>query len=168
MPAAPMSSSTPSTAWTGVRMNARSAGSGSSRPLGQAQGAFADDVPLDLAGPGVDRAGPAAQEHALPRADRIAVAVRPQQPLGALDADRDLAQALVVLAPEQFGHRSLRARRAARRHLRQRAQAGEPHQLDLRVGPGEPLPDQRVGGLPALARRLDQLPELPLVAEVSQ
>ena len=112
------------------------------------------------------RAGPAAQEHALPAADRVAVAVRPEQPVGALDADRDLAQALVVLAPEQLGHRGLRARRAARRHLRQRAKAGEPHQLDLRVGPGELLADQRVGGLPALARGLGQLPELPLEAEV--
>src|SRR5256885_16566182 len=73
---------------------------------------------------------------------------------------------LVVFAPEQLGHRGLRARRAARRHLRQRAQAAEPHQLDLRVGPAELLADQRVGGLPALACRLRQLPELPLEAEV--
>src|ERR1700722_60906 len=134
--------------------------------FGQAQSTLTDDVPLDLAGAGEDRAGPAAEEHALPRGDRVAVPVRPQQAVRALDADRDLAQALVVFAPEQLGHRGLRARRATRGQLGQGAQAGEAHQLDLRVGPRELLADQRVGGLPALAGRLHQLPELPLEAEV--
>src|SRR5260370_30268079 len=97
--------------------------------FGQAQGALADDVPLDLAGPGVDRAGPAAEEHALPGGHRVSAAVRPEQPVRALDADRDLAQPLVVLAPEEFGHRSLRARRAARPHLRHPPQPAGPPQL---------------------------------------
>src|SRR3984957_12763152 len=134
------------------------------RCLGQAERPFADDVPLYLAGARVDGAGPAAQEDVLPLADRISVAVRPQQPVAALDADRDLAEPLVVLAPEQLGHRGLRARRPALGHLGEGAQPAEPHDLGLGVGPGELLPHQGVAGLAALARRPNQVPELALEA----
>src|SRR6201992_232700 len=136
------------------------------RLFGQAQGALADDVALDLAGPGVDGAGPAGQEHALPGGDRVVVAVRPQQGVRALDVHGQLAELLVVLAPEQLGHRGFRPRRTARGQRGQRAQAAEAHQLDLGVGPGQALPDQRVGDPAALAGGLDQFPELALEAEV--
>src|ERR1700744_5031058 len=136
------------------------------RLLRQAEGTLPDDVPLDLTGARIDGAGPAAEEHALPGGDLVAVAFRPQQAVSSLDRHRDLAQLLVVLAPEELGDGGLGARRAARRDLGEGAQAAVPHQLHLRVGPGEALADQRVVYLAPLASGLDQLPELPLVAEV--
>src|ERR1700760_817366 len=154
--------------WLAARRSDRST-TGSARHarlFGQAQGALADDVALDLAGPGVDGAAPAGQEHTLPGTDRVVVAVRPQQGVRALDVHGQLAELLVVLAPEQLGHRGFRPRRTARGQRGQRAQAAEAHQLDLGVGPGQPLPDQRVRDLAALAGGLDQLPELALEPEV--
>src|SRR6201996_3427088 len=136
------------------------------RLFGQAQDALADDVALNLAGAGVDGAAPAGQEHALPGGDRVVVALRPQQGARALDVHGQLAELLVVLAPEQLGHRGLGSGRPACGHGGPRAQAAEAHQFDLGVGPGQALPDQRVGDLAALAGGLDQLPELALEAEV--
>src|SRR6478672_3903146 len=126
------------------------------RLLRQAEGALADDVPLDLAGARVDGAGPAGQEPALPPGDWVAVAVGPQQPVAALDRDRDLAELLVVLRPEQLGHRRLGTRLLPGRDLGEGAQPGEPHDLDLGVGPGELLAHERVGVPAALARGLGE------------
>src|SRR5690348_12453182 len=84
---------------------------------GQAQGALADDAALDLARARVDGPRAAGQEDVLPAAGRVAGAIRSQQAVRALDRHRDLAEPLVVLAPEQLGHRRLRARRPALRDL---------------------------------------------------
>src|SRR5580692_1499133 len=72
--------------------------------LGQPESALGDDVALNLASPGVDGPGPAGQEDVLPAGSRIAVPLGTQQAVGALDAQRDLAKLLVILAPEQLGH----------------------------------------------------------------
>src|SRR5215469_16402602 len=84
----------------------------SSRPhprlLGQAQGALGDDVALDLVRARVDAPGPAGEEDVLPAGRGVFLAVRPDQRVGALDADRDLAELLVILAPEQLVDRRLR------------------------------------------------------------
>src|SRR5215470_5652652 len=136
------------------------------RLLRQAKGTLADDVPLDLAGARIDGAGPAAQEHTLPGADRIAVALRPQQPVAALDRHRDLAELLVVLGPEQLGHRGLGAWLLPGRDLGEGTQPAESHDLDLGVGPGELLAHERIGVPAPLPRGLGQLPELPLVSQV--
>src|SRR5205807_692577 len=57
-------------------------GWGGSSSFWQAEGALAHDVALDLAGPGVDGAGPAAQERGLPAVGGVAVALGPDQRLG--------------------------------------------------------------------------------------
>src|SRR5215470_16658004 len=78
----------------------------SSRPhprlLGQAQGSLGDDVALDLVRARVDGPGPAGEEHVLPAGRGVPAALWPDQCVGALDADCDLAEPLVVLAPEEL------------------------------------------------------------------
>src|SRR5262249_51356625 len=139
---------------------------GGLRFLRQAEGPLPDDRPLDLAGARVDRAGPAGQEDVLPGRDRVAVALGADQPVRAGDAEGDLAEALVVLAPEQLADGGLGARRAALGDLGQLAEPGEAHQLHAGPGAGQVLADQRVAGPAALAGGADQVPELPLVPQV--
>src|SRR5947209_9690630 len=134
--------------------------------FGEAQGPLAHDVALDLAGAGVDRARPAAQERGLPAVRRVAVALGPDQRLRAQDVHRDLAQPAVVLAPEQLVDRRLGAGLAPGGQAGQGAQALVPHDLDVAVRPGQLLADERVLVAAALARRGDQLPELALEAQV--
>ncbi len=141
-------------------------GSSGRRLLGQAEGPLADDGALDLAGAGVDGARAAAQEDVLPLAGRVAVAFGPEQAVGADDAHRDLAEPLVVFAPEQLVDRGLGAGRLPGGDLGQRAQPAEAHQLDAGVGLGQLLAHQRIGGPAVLAGRLDQVPELPLVPQM--
>src|SRR5215472_2711072 len=154
------------TSRSAASMTRRCLAPGASRFLGQAERSLADDVALDLACARVDGACPARQEHVLPLRRRIAGAVRSYQRVGADDADSDLAQPLVVLAPHQLGDRGLGARRLAPGRLSQRAQPVEPHDLDSGERPGQVLAGQRVCVLAVLARGVDKLPELSLEAEV--
>src|SRR5215472_2035500 len=156
------------TSWSAISMARRCSRAWPRRArfLGQAERSFADDVALDLAGPRVDGACPAGQEYVLPLRCRISAAVGTDQRVGADDVDRDLAEPLVVLAPDQLGDRGLGARRLALGCLGKRSQPVEPHDLDPGERPGQVLTGQRVGVLAVLARGLDELPELPLEAEV--
>src|SRR5215831_15516734 len=110
---------------------------------GQAEGALGDDVALDLTRTGVDRAGPAGYEQLLPPVDRVTVALGPDQPGRALQVGRDLAEALLVLAPEQLRGRRPGAGILTLGQLGQQPQAGEAHDLHMGVRPGEVLPHQR-------------------------
>src|SRR5919109_2886945 len=108
------------------------------RFLGQAERTLPDDVALDLARPGVDRARPAGEEDVLPQARPVlalGAPLGPDQRVRAQDIDRDLTKAAVVLAPAQLRDRGLRPRLAARRQLAQLPEPGEPHDLNLRVRP---------------------------------
>ncbi len=72
----------------------------------------------------------------------------------------------MVLAPGQLGDRRLGAGLLALGDPREGAQPAEAHHLHAGVGPGELLADQRIGVLAVLPGGLDQVPELPLEAQV--
>ena len=131
--------------------------SAGSRLLGQAENALADDVALDLAGTAPDRLRAGKEERttsstkrdsrpvvrrATNRATTLCRAAVHEQRLGAVDVEGQLHCPLVHLRPEQL------VRRAERCHCRvvlagelrrQRAQAVEAQDLDLRVVAGEAL-----------------------------
>src|SRR6266851_856402 len=146
------------------RAGKRSAGH--TRFLRQAEHPLADDAALDLACTRINRARAAGQEDVLPGCRRVTGPVGADQRVGAYDAHRQLAQSLVVLAPDQLGDRRLRPWRPAFGCGCQRPQSVELHDLDTGVGTGQFLPDQRVSVPAVLLRRVDQLPELALIAEV--
>src|SRR5690606_21848919 len=115
---------------------------------GEAQGALADDVPLDLARAGVDGVGPAEQEQPAQGGDLLGVAgalAVAGHRRGAEHVHGQLAQLLVERRPVELGDQRLAAERA-RRAPGQRAQGVEAHDLEADVGPGEPLADPGVPG----------------------
>src|SRR5438270_4353320 len=136
--------------------------------LGQAQGPLADDVALDLAGAREDGSRPAGHEGRLPAAQLVLQArlARAQHPVGAEHPQGELAEAGVVLGPEQLAHAGLRAGLPLGGERSQQTDPLVTHQGHVGVGPGQVLTHQRVGGPPPLAGLVHQVPQLPLVAEV--
>ena len=72
----------------------------------------------------------------------------------------------MVLRPEHLVDGGARPRLLLGDHLRQRAKAGDAHDLDVAVGPCQFLPEHRFVGAAALAGFVDQIPELLLEAHV--
>src|SRR6516225_6632042 len=132
----------------------------------QPERALADDVPLDLTGPGVDGPRAAGQKDVLPLPGLVVGSLGADHRRRADHSDRNLAESLVELAPKQLVDRGLRAWFPALRHAGEQAQTGKAHDLDLRVRPGKLLAYQRVSGLAVAACQIDQLPHLLLEAEM--
>src|SRR5713226_4476813 len=145
---------------------------GGSSTAGEPEHALGDDVALDLGRACVDRLGLRPHPSVLPPSflDRQRRAWR-ERTVRSLDANRDLLDALVHLAPVELGERGLRSGRIAVLGFREVAQAVEPEyvRLNLRlrhllangdVGAGAAVagqsaalePEDRHGDLPARGR----------------
>src|SRR5881397_3221426 len=97
------------------------------RFAGQAQGALADDVALDLVGAAVDRVGAREQEQRLFARELVRRRVR-QQGRHTPDVHGELAECLVPVRPRQLGDRRFGTGRTVA-HVGERAQRVEPQQL---------------------------------------
>src|SRR5690606_4925423 len=118
---------------------------GSPGLLGEAERPLADDVALDLVGPGVDGVGPAEQEQApQPVVLRFGGAVPDAGGGGGAEhVHGQLAQAPVERRPVELAdHR--RGPERAPLAAGEGAQGVEPHDLQRGVGPGQPLAHHRV------------------------
>src|SRR5579875_183992 len=149
------------------------------RFLGEPQGPLPDYVPLDLAGAREDGAGAAGHESCLPTSEVVGagfslpvglaargVPLAGQHRVGAEQTDSDLAETLVVLRPEQLVDAGLRAGLTLGGEGGEQAQTLEPHQLHVRVRPGQVLANQGFTDPAPFGRLVDERPELALVAQV--